>query len=61
MENKDPPKKLNKKLPKEPPSGESREKKLKPKGECPGDTYGLSLTPMPHAGLRVPPASCPHH
>ncbi|KFW62821.1 Tubby-related protein 1, partial [Pygoscelis adeliae] len=33
VENKDPPKKLKKKLPKEPPPGESREKKLKPKGD----------------------------
>ncbi|XP_075632212.1 tubby-related protein 1 isoform X1 [Balearica regulorum gibbericeps] len=33
VENKDPPKKLKKKLSKEPPSGESREKKLKPKGD----------------------------
>lgn len=33
VENKDPPKKLKKKLPKEAASGESREKKLKPKGE----------------------------
>ncbi|XP_050183116.1 tubby-related protein 1 isoform X4 [Myiozetetes cayanensis] len=33
VENKDPPKKLKKKLPKDPSSGDSREKKLKPKGD----------------------------
>ena len=64
VENKDPPKKLKKKLPKELPSGESREKKLKPKGECPGDGDGLSLAPLPLpsvlAGMRGPPASRPH-
>lgn len=47
VENKDPPKKLKKKLPKEAASGESREKKLKPRGECPGDKDDLSLLPSP--------------
>lgn len=51
MENKDLPKKLKKKLPKEPPSGESREKKLKPKGECPGDGHGSSPAPLPLASV----------
>lgn len=41
MENKNPPKKLKKKVPKEPLSG-GGEKKLKAKGECPGDRDGLS-------------------
>lgn len=41
MENKNPPKKLKKKLPKEPLSG-GGEKKLKAKGECPGDRDGSS-------------------
>lgn len=64
VENKDPPKKLKKKLPKDPPSGESREKKPKPKGECPGDRDSssgalLSLASI-LAGTRGQPASCPH-
>lgn len=65
MENKDPPKKVKKKLPKEPPSGESREKKLKPKGECPGNGQGSSPAPLPLAsvlaGTRGRPTSHPHH
>ena len=64
VENKDPPKKLKKKLLKEPPSGESREKKLKPKGGCPGDRGVSSPAPLPLAsalaGMRGLPVSHPH-
>lgn len=65
MENKDPPKKLKKKLPKEAPSGESREKKLKPKGKCLGEGDGLNPAPLSLvsvlAGMKGPPVPHPHH
>ncbi|KAM6114400.1 LOW QUALITY PROTEIN: tubby-related protein 1 [Phoenicopterus ruber ruber] len=54
--NKDPPKKVKKKLPKEPPSGESREKKLKAKAHL------FPLPPPCHLPVPSPPVpvtSCP--
>lgn len=58
MENKNPPKKLKKKLPKEPLSG-GGEKKLKAKGECPAL---LPLASVPAGGgkcLAPRPCHCP--
>ncbi|KAM9255412.1 LOW QUALITY PROTEIN: tubby-related protein 1 [Cariama cristata] len=51
VENKD-PQKLKKKLPKEPPLGESREKKLKPKGDLP-------LPPPCHLPVPITPSPSP--
>lgn len=61
MENKNPPKRLKKKLPKEPLSG-GGEKKLKAKGECPGDRDGLSPALLPLASVLAAEGKClaPH-
>lgn len=58
MENKNPPKKLKKKLPKEPLSG-GGEKKMKTKGECPGDRDGLSPARPPLGSVLAGPREAP--
>ncbi|KAM6398969.1 LOW QUALITY PROTEIN: tubby-related protein 1 [Rhynochetos jubatus] len=56
VENKDPPKKLKKKVTKDPASGESREKKLNPKGE---GLQGNRPLPLQCPFLLPPPCHLP--